>query len=414
MSGEERGNTVHLTVREHTESLRHQLRTLLEHQPLFNVACLCSDQTVRTPRPDRPELELQLELLQVNYNRLAIGLIFPQLQDHDLVLCPDFSSRELADNVKRTLGSGSDQEKHRGDSEESAGLDNNGNDSSSGQESLRDKVSRKKPSRKTKRQMIRNRSKASRPKTASESSSFSEDENSLNIKSPPRKSLKKRVPAKEVLSGRKGRCMSCSSCLKPDCRTCKYCLDMKKYGGPGVKKQSCEFRPKCAANDRESAKRKKIEKDGETARTSSDLDEVESIEVPIDVVSKDETDRQAGEIRSTDKIQQDQSPLSPASSTDSSISQQSLTIKLYTDEEPNCANPLEPLELKCTHCEFIGKTQTGLKKHRERYHRSSLTAETRSDGVPAPAFKRKIVLDTWQLNCPSEDINNCQKKPKQK
>ena len=176
-----------------------------------------------------------------------------------------------------------------------------------------------------------------------------------------------------------------------------------------MKKQSCELRPKCVANnDRESAKKKKIEKGGETARTSSDLDEVESIEVSIDVVSKDETDRQADEIRSADTIQQDQSPLSPASSTDSSISQQSLTIKLYTDEETNCA------KLKCVHCEFIGKTETGLKRHTVRYHRSSLAAETRSDLVPAPSFKRKIVLDTWQLNCPSEDINNCQKKQKHK
>ena len=178
-----------------------------------------------------------------------------------------------------------------------------------------------------------------------------------------------------------------------------------------MKKQSCELRPKCVANDRESAKRKKIEKGGETARTCSDLDEVESIEVSIDVVSKDETDRQADEIRSADTIQQDQSPLSPASSTDSSISQQSLTIKLYTDEETNCA---KPLELKCVHCEFIGKTETGLKRHTVRYHRSSLAAETRSDLVPAPSCKRKIVLDTWQLNCPSEDINNCQKKQKHK
>merc|ERR550519_2163825 len=120
-------------------------------------------------------------------------------------------------------------------------------------------------------------------------------------------------------------------------------------------------------------------------------------------------DESVEEIRSADTTQQDQSPLSPASSTDSSISQQSLTVKLYTDEQTNCASPLDPLELKCTHCEFIGKTETGLKKHTVRYHRSSLAAETRSDVAPAPSFKRKIVLDTWQLNCPSEDLNNCQK-----
>ena len=356
----------------------------------------------------------------MNYNRLAIGLIFPQLQDHDLVLCPDFSSQELTENMNKTLCSDSGEDKqsgeqHQEDTEESANFDNNnGNDSTSEseQEALKEKVSRKKSSRKTKRQINRNRSKASRPKNASESSCFSEDENSLNKKSAQRKSSKKRPLAKEVaLSGRKGRCMSCSCCLKPDCRKCKYCLDMKKYGGPGVKKQSCEFRPKCVANDRESAKKKKIEKDGETARTSSDLDEVESIEVSIDVVSREETDRRAEEIRSADTIQQDQPPLSPASSTDSSISQQSLTIELYPEEQTNCA---KPGGLKCTHCEFIGKTETGLKRHTVRYHRSSLAAETGSDLVSAPSFKRKIVLDTWQLNCPSEDINNCQKKQKQK
>ena len=169
--------------------------------------------------------------------------------------------------MKKTLCSDSDKEdkhsveKHQKDVEESDDFENNANDSSSGQESHEEKVSRKNPFRKTKKQMNRNRSKASRPKHASESSSFSEDENSFNTKSKPRKSLKKRPPVKEALSGRKGRCMSCSSCLKPDCRKCKYCLDMKKYGGPGVKKQSCEFRPKCVANDKESAKEKKTEKD---------------------------------------------------------------------------------------------------------------------------------------------------------
>ena len=35
------------------------------------------------------------------------------------------------------------------------------------------------------------------------------------------------------------RCGKCSNCLVPDCGTCVYCKDMKKYGGPGIKKQSC-------------------------------------------------------------------------------------------------------------------------------------------------------------------------------
>ena len=41
------------------------------------------------------------------------------------------------------------------------------------------------------------------------------------------------------------RCFNCESCNQPDCRKCLFCKDMKKYGGKGVKKQSCMNRPKC-------------------------------------------------------------------------------------------------------------------------------------------------------------------------
>merc|ERR1712156_505659 len=41
------------------------------------------------------------------------------------------------------------------------------------------------------------------------------------------------------------RCGSCKACTAPDCRKCVYCLDMKKYGGPGTKKQRCMKRPNC-------------------------------------------------------------------------------------------------------------------------------------------------------------------------
>eukprot|EP00092_Neocalanus_flemingeri_P003843 GFUD01004139.1.p1 GENE.GFUD01004139.1~~GFUD01004139.1.p1 ORF type:complete len:532 (-),score=104.58 GFUD01004139.1:96-1460(-) len=44
---------------------------------------------------------------------------------------------------------------------------------------------------------------------------------------------------------RLNRCFKCESCIKPDCRKCLYCKDMKKYGGRGTKKQSCIQRPKC-------------------------------------------------------------------------------------------------------------------------------------------------------------------------
>jgi len=41
------------------------------------------------------------------------------------------------------------------------------------------------------------------------------------------------------------RCGVCRPCLVGDCTVCVYCLDMKKYGGKGVKKQKCMYRPQC-------------------------------------------------------------------------------------------------------------------------------------------------------------------------
>jgi hypothetical protein len=40
------------------------------------------------------------------------------------------------------------------------------------------------------------------------------------------------------------RCGKCIGCRAPDCLKCRHCLDMKKYGGPGLRKQSCKSR-KC-------------------------------------------------------------------------------------------------------------------------------------------------------------------------
>ncbi|KAL4169764.1 hypothetical protein KRP22_010679 [Phytophthora ramorum] len=41
-----------------------------------------------------------------------------------------------------------------------------------------------------------------------------------------------------------GRCGKCAGCLAEDCMKCGHCQDMKKYGGPGLRKQSCKNR-KC-------------------------------------------------------------------------------------------------------------------------------------------------------------------------
>lgn len=42
------------------------------------------------------------------------------------------------------------------------------------------------------------------------------------------------------------RCGKCDGCTATDCMNCRHCRDMKKYGGPGLRKQSCKNR-KCIA-----------------------------------------------------------------------------------------------------------------------------------------------------------------------
>ena len=34
----------------------------------------------------------------------------------------------------------------------------------------------------------------------------------------------------------------CSACMKPDCGDCKFCLDKRKFGGPGKLKTRCKQR----------------------------------------------------------------------------------------------------------------------------------------------------------------------------
>ncbi|TYZ66958.1 hypothetical protein PybrP1_012436 [[Pythium] brassicae (nom. inval.)] len=55
---------------------------------------------------------------------------------------------------------------------------------------------------------------------------------------------KKEADAASASRKRLGRCGKCTGCLAGDCMTCGHCQDMKKYGGPGLRKQSCKNR-KC-------------------------------------------------------------------------------------------------------------------------------------------------------------------------
>jgi CXXC zinc finger domain len=38
---------------------------------------------------------------------------------------------------------------------------------------------------------------------------------------------------------RSSRCYKCANCLAPSCGECIHCRDSPRYGGPGIKKQTC-------------------------------------------------------------------------------------------------------------------------------------------------------------------------------
>ncbi|CAF0956837.1 unnamed protein product [Brachionus calyciflorus] len=57
-------------------------------------------------------------------------------------------------------------------------------------------------------------------------------------------SIKKRlrpqnIPRSNVERRRRVRCHNCEPCTRDDCGDCKYCKDMKKFGGTGISKQCC-------------------------------------------------------------------------------------------------------------------------------------------------------------------------------
>jgi hypothetical protein len=88
-----------------------------------------------------------------------------------------------------------------------------------------------------------------------------------------------------------GRCGKCAGCLTEDCMKCGHCQDMKKYGGPGLRKQSCKNR-KClnprlwglASRKRKRSKIKRTATSGDMNR-GSDMDDNASVESDGESVS---------------------------------------------------------------------------------------------------------------------------------
>ena len=56
------------------------------------------------------------------------------------------------------------------------------------------------------------------------------------------KYVKEIVANRQKTRTRQKNCKDCGGCQAQECRTCKYCLDMPKYGGAGTMKQPCVLR----------------------------------------------------------------------------------------------------------------------------------------------------------------------------
>lgn len=50
------------------------------------------------------------------------------------------------------------------------------------------------------------------------------------------------------------RCGKCETCLQVDCRTCIFCLDMPRYGGPNIRKKRCMMKKNCLYQDEETSR----------------------------------------------------------------------------------------------------------------------------------------------------------------
>ena len=330
------------------------------------------------------------DFISTRFNRLIAGLVFPALQNEDLVIT-ELSGRlvrTIIGNTEDTIEEepGSDQ----GDCQSIANKTQN--DKYPGDNLCTNRFSK----RRTRSQV-----------------SYSEEE--THKKSSMNYNKKSAFfPGGGSGGSRKARCMSCPACLQPDCRACKYCIDMKKYGGPGVKKQSCEHRPKCHAKEKgktgSGSEMLSSSRSDTDTKCSSDLDDVESLDDPTDenvyFDRKRHDPTQACQKYSTTKS-------SRSFDIDRKKSYDSACAKLSqsSEDESQSAKNIDE-SLKCSHCEFIGKTETGLKKHKIRYHRSRKGSGEEShpdDAKNSVKFKdsgKRKVIDAWHVKNVPSDGNN--------
>merc|ERR1719483_833745 len=65
-------------------NLEEDLLRLIGCEPMWNMLIQCNDGSV-------------------GYNRLVAGLVFPQLTDEDVLICPDYKIHDVADQIDKIL-----------------------------------------------------------------------------------------------------------------------------------------------------------------------------------------------------------------------------------------------------------------------------------------------------------------------
>ncbi|KAF0715800.1 Aste57867_3169 [Aphanomyces stellatus] len=155
------------------------------------------------------------------------------------------------------------------------------------------------------------------------------------------------------------RCGKCAGCLSGDCMECGHCQDMKKYGGPGLRKQSCKNR-KCtnpqvlgtaSLDDEDGSKQEDMDGQSTESAMSSESEAEEEEEGSIKVIDEEETE---------DEDALDDAPLKSAKSKGkkggrSAASKAAAANRTRVMRCGVCVGCLAPDCMKCRHCQDMKK-----------------------------------------------------------
>ncbi|XP_044068067.1 uncharacterized protein LOC122883434 isoform X2 [Siniperca chuatsi] len=103
-----------------------------------------------------------------------------------------------------------------------------------------------------------------------------QEDGDISINTEPMKMKTKRkenpptyTPTPSPRLKRRTACKQCAACLREDCGKCIYCRDMRKFGGPGTKRQKCRFRVCLVVMTRKTFRPQPPEAEEETVTTET-------------------------------------------------------------------------------------------------------------------------------------------------